>query len=180
MCSDYSVPVDSRSPCNSDSCTKYLDDAQLGHWYSQNMLPGYGDKTTPMPIGLDAEYWPHGNSHKVLEVAQLAPLWEARTTLLHVAISANTHFERSTVIEQMSRLPGAVHVSERVDYPTYLQQVANSKFVEAPRGNGIDTHRAWEVSDRYCVCNLLSGFPSKCILRLSLCFKHQPLVKLIA
>jgi hypothetical protein len=63
-------------------------------------------------------------------------------------MSNSTHNERSKVAEQISRIPGAQFVRERVDYATYLQQVANSKFVAAPQGNGIDTHRAWEVSTR--------------------------------
>jgi hypothetical protein len=110
------------------------------------MLPGYGAKTTPIPIGIAAEFWPHGQSRKVLEVAKSAPVWEARTTLLYVAMTKETHGERSKVVEHITRLPGALHVSERVDYLTYLQQVANSKFVAAPGGNGMDTHRVWEVS----------------------------------
>jgi hypothetical protein len=50
----------------------------------------------------------------------------------------------------MASIPGALSVKGRVDYDTYLQQVANSKFVAAPRGRGIDTHRAWEVSMPGC------------------------------
>jgi hypothetical protein len=65
---------------------------------------------------------------------------------VYVAMKKHTHKERSKVARQMSRLPGAMYVQNRVDYSTYLKQVANSKFVAAPRGSGIDTHRAWEVS----------------------------------
>lgn len=113
------------------------------------MLPGFGAKTTPLPIGVAAEHWPHGNSRKLLGVALSAPAWEARKTLLYIAMKTKTHKGRSAVVDQMSRIPGALNVQKRVDYATYLEQVANSKFVAAPRGNGIDTHRAWEVRGDY-------------------------------
>jgi hypothetical protein len=110
------------------------------------MLPGYGPKTSPLPIGLASEHWPHGKSRDVLEAARSAPAWETRNTSVYVAMKKSTYKERNKVIKQMSRLPGALYVKDRVEYATYLRQVANSKFVAAPRGSGIDTHRAWEVS----------------------------------
>ena len=52
-CSAYSVPFadgDRENLCQKDSCSRYLKDPQLGHWYGKNMLPGYGPKTTPLPL----------------------------------------------------------------------------------------------------------------------------------
>jgi hypothetical protein len=114
------------------------------------MLSGYGPKTTPLPLGLASERWPHGKSAKVLQVAQSAPAWEDRKTSVHVAMLMNTYRARKKVAKLMASIPGALTVKGRVDYDTYLQQVANSKFVAAPRGRGIDTHRAWEVSMAGC------------------------------
>ena len=144
--SDYSAPADPRSPCKGDRCAKYLADPQLGHWYGENMLPGYGPKTTPLPIGLASEFWPHGDSRAVLEVARSAPAWGARRTSVYVAMKHRTNKSRKKVAEQMGSLPGALRVKKRVTYGTYLKQVAKSQFVAAPAGNGMDTHRAWEVS----------------------------------
>jgi hypothetical protein len=129
-----------------DNCTRYLNDSQLGHWYGKNMIDGYGPKTSPLPIGLAAEEWPHGNSRKVLEAALSAPAWELRNTSVYLAIDKGMHEGREKVAEHMSLLPGTLYMKEKVDYATYLKQVANSKFIAAPRGTGIDTHRAWEVS----------------------------------
>lgn len=56
-----------------------------------------------------------------------------------------TNSVRSYATAQLSSLPGVQLVAQRVNYTTYLRQVANSKFVAAPPGYGIDTHRAFEV-----------------------------------
>lgn len=149
VCSAYSVPVDPKSPCKGDLCSRHLNDAQLGHWFGKNMLPGYGPKTTPLPVGLASEQKPYGNSRMLLEVAQSAPAWEDRATSVYVAVSLKTHSNRTKVVQQMSSLPGALSVTKRINYSTYLKHLANSKFVAAPRGTGIDTYRAWEVSKAY-------------------------------
>jgi hypothetical protein len=59
----------------------------------------------------------------------------------------NTNSVRKNATAQLSKLPGVQLVTERVNYTTYLRQVADAKFVAAPPGWGIDTHRAFEVGE---------------------------------
>lgn len=142
--SDCTVPTDRRQPCQAD-CAKYLDDPQLAHWYGQNMLAGYR-KATAIPIGIANQRYPHGNASELLLAARTAPAWEERTTLLYIGMDTATNSGRGAVVAKLAAIPGAKATKERVSYQTYLRELANAKFVAAPPGNGLDTHRVWEVS----------------------------------
>jgi hypothetical protein len=52
-----------------------------------------------------------------------------------------TNSVRIKAIKQLSKLSGVQLVTQRVNYTTYLHQLAHSKFVAAPPGWGMDTHR---------------------------------------
>lgn len=145
-CSDCAAPIDHRSGCQAD-CSRFLNDTQLGHWYGQNMMPGF-PKTTAIPIGIANQHWPHGDAGELLQAARRAPAWQIRETLLYIGMDVNTHGKRSDVVAMLTKLPGAKATRERVPYVAYLQELANAKFVAAPPGNGFDTHRAWEVGSK--------------------------------
>ena len=53
----------------------------------------------------------------------------------------NTNYiERSTCLEETG-----LKLSEKVDYESYLREVARSHFILSPNGNGIDCHKHWEA-----------------------------------
>lgn len=83
-----------------------------------------------------------------MQVAKAAAPWDQRSTLLYIGMDTNTHGKRSDVVATLSKVPGAKATKQRVAYQEYLKEVANAQYVAAPRGNGLDTHRAWEV--RWC------------------------------
>jgi hypothetical protein len=142
-CSDLAVPDDPRGGC-ARGCGKYLADPQLGLWFGQNLVASHA-KLIHIPIGLNNYRWPMGDVQVLTNTALSAPAWESRTTRLYLNVDVGTNAGRADVLAQLAQVPGAHRVSKRVDWQVYLTQLANSRYVAAPPGNGIDTHRAWEV-----------------------------------
>jgi hypothetical protein len=52
--------------------------------------------------------------------------------------------ERVGVYDRFSK-ESYCYCSEKVNYDRYVEDLASSKFVLSPRGNGLDTHRLWET-----------------------------------
>jgi hypothetical protein len=122
------------------------------------MLPGY-PRTTQIPIGVANRRWPHGNIDKLMHVAKAAVPWDQRSTLLYIGMDIGTHGSRNKIVAALSKIPGARATKHRASYEEYLKDVAGAKFVAAPRGNGEDTHRAWEVRPfPICIATTLGGF----------------------
>lgn len=128
----------------------------MGLWFGQNLVASHA-KLIHIPIGLNNYRWPMGDVQVLTDSALEAPTWELRTTRLYLNVDVGTNAGRADVLAQLAQIPGAHRVSKRVDWQVYLTQLANSRYVAAPPGNGIDTHRAWEV----CV-NVNSPMTGRC------------------
>lgn len=124
--------------CTADTCSRYLNDPQLGHWYGKNMMPGYGPKTTPIPVGIpsaDENYVnPWRDRDTLFQVARTAPPWPNRNISVYINWENKNHKERSDVEKQLMTLPGVLRVGERLDYVTYLQHMATPSFLRRRQG----------------------------------------------
>lgn len=143
VCSDYAVPYDPRGGCQQD-CTRFALDPQLGRWFGQNMAVTH-PKMVQVPIGINNYYWPAGNITTLASIAEIAPSWHQRSKLLYINIGSHTHPRRAEMMLPLTQIPGAVSITQRVSWVQYLHHLADTKFVASPPGNGLDTHRAWEV-----------------------------------
>lgn len=150
--SDHSAPVDARYSIH---LSRYLEDNRIMHWYAQNLIVEH-PKATPIPIGAANPRWAHGNVSNLFHAAQSAPAWEERPTKLYYN-ARHTNAQRSTYEGVFVNTSWVQHVSKRKTYAEYLQDMAQSKFVIAPPGNGIDTHRAWEAIYLGTIPVVLSG-----------------------
>lgn len=88
---------------------------------------------------------PKRDKDTLRQIALAAPIWEFRKTSVYINWSNATHSDRSGIVKQLGKLSGVHIVHSRTKYAEYIQHMANSKFVAAPRGFGVDTYRAWEV-----------------------------------
>lgn len=122
-------------------CARYLDDPKLLAWYGQNVERSH-PKLHPIPIGLANRYWPHGDA------ALLSQVQQASTTKSHLLYlnftPGNCPAERQRVYDLFHAVPYCYTQSAK-PYVGYLGDVAASKFVLSPRGNGLDCHRTWEA-----------------------------------
>ncbi|MDE3045943.1 MAG: hypothetical protein KGJ02_04795 [Verrucomicrobiota bacterium] len=120
---------------------KFLEDPKIVAWFAQNQDAAH-QKLHGIPIGLENRQWNPSNVEILERVkAQKRP----KMHLLYCNFSPTSYrAERVAVYEQFSGAPYCL-VSERKNYEAYVEDLASSKFVLSPRGNGLDTHRMWET-----------------------------------
>lgn len=122
----------------------YLNDPKILAWYGQNVEGVVHHKLHPLPIGIENRYNSNGNPDVVAQ-AQVECKALAKKFLLYSNFSIGTcPGERGHVAGLFQDKPYC-YVSSRKAYPLYLADLAESKFVLCPRGNGLDCHRTWEA-----------------------------------
>jgi len=122
----------------------YLDDPKLLAWFGQNNGGAPHTKLHPIPIGLANRYWPHG-SIEAMQAMSVYGKTASRPTLLYMNIAVSTYPTERTRVYNLFKDKPYCTKSEPKDFPSYLRDIAHSKFVLSPRGNGIDCHRTWEA-----------------------------------
>lgn len=132
--SDYPAPGE---------CEQYLDDEKIIAWFGMNVEGKPHPKLHPIPIGIANKRWPHGNV-KLVREKQAATKKVKKEILLYSNFLVATRFqERNEVSQLFSNEPYCLTASPK-DFGSYLMDLARSKFVLSPRGNGLDCHRTWE------------------------------------
>lgn len=139
--SDYHVP---------GKFASYLDDSKLIAWFGQNVEDCDHPKMHRIPIGLANRCWTHGNIDAIAKISELLPKLQ-KTILLYLNITEGTYPERTGVAKLFREQPYCL-ASPPKEYEAYLTDLAQSKFVLSPRGNGLDCHRTWE-------CLLMGAIP---------------------
>lgn len=122
---------------------KYLEDGKVIVWFGQNV-----ESTHPLilhiPIGIANRRWPHGNVRTVKEVQELVPSLH-KNILLYMNFSPSTYPQERPFVFNLFQNQPYCFVASWKDHRGYLIEMAQSKFVLSPRGNGIDCHRTWEA-----------------------------------
>ena len=119
----------------------YLDDDRILAWFTQNPDICDHPKLHPHPIGLENRYWKPDN---VEVITHIAAKKLPKIHLLYSNFSTTSYLpERPHVYELLAHAP-FTYMQFRKRYPLFIEEIALSKFVLSPRGNGLDTHRLWE------------------------------------
>lgn len=149
-------------------CARFLDDHKIIAWFGQNIDGTIHPKAHPIPIGIANRYWSHGDINVVQRVADLAPKM-TKNTLLYLNFQIGTYpTERSMVAQMFKDKPYCTNSGPK-GYMSYLSDIAQSKFVLCPRGNGLDCHRTWE-------CLLMGAFPIVRTSPLDPMFENMPVL----
>ena len=101
----------------------------------------HGGKVIPAPYGLQRKMTP--NDTRIEDIQKAMENLPDATQLLYVNHNDSSHEDRLG-LKDMFRSWATVQ-DTRVDYPNFLSNLAQHKFVLCPRGNAIDCHRNWEV-----------------------------------
>ena len=121
-----------------------LEDDKLLAWFGQNVENFTHPKLHPIPIGLANKHWAHGNTEVFASIGGNLATY-VKIHLLYMNFAVNTApQERSKVYKQFIQQPFCATSSPK-DLTSYLMDLAQSKFVLSPRGNGLDCHRTWEA-----------------------------------
>lgn len=119
-----------------------LEDDKIIRWYAQNADIVH-EKLIPIPIGIANRYWPHGNVELLLATERDA-LGLEKKHLCYVNFAQETHPER-IIVQKIFSGKLFCYKPEKKTWKNYLLDMAQSKFVLSPRGNGLDCHRTWEA-----------------------------------
>jgi hypothetical protein len=134
---------------NSDAPTPgpfrhYLDDPKIIAWFGQNVKGRVHPKLTPIPIGFENRCWLNGDP-AVLQEERERCQGAKKEHLLYMNFAIRTRPDvRGPLAEQFQSAPFC-RVGENRPYREFLGDIGRAKFVLCPRGNGLDTHRAWEA-----------------------------------
>ena len=116
-------------------------------WYAQNALVRH-PKVTPIPIGLERVRWfPHLHKRDILVKFMGDPNFKpSKLCLANFSLSTN-YSKRKACLDACSSF-STVSINTSVQqnpYQFFMEEILNHYFVLCPEGNGIDTHRLWEV-----------------------------------
>ena len=133
--SDFSVP---------GKYGNMLDDQKLIAWFGQNIDRKHS-KLIPIPIGIANRYWPTGRM-KILDriINEAYRITKDIFCYLNVCVSTNDA-ERSLIVKLFEHSSFCYQPSKRLSWAKYLLDLARSKFILSPEGNGLDCYRTWEV-----------------------------------
>lgn len=133
--SDYTMPGD---------YAFLLNDDRIIAWFAENKGILNHPKLFPIPIGLSDPHTPHGKIEIITE-AIAATRNVAKKHLLYVNFEPSTNSKvRNSIFQHFSKLSFS-YLAERKVWGEYLKELAYSKFVLSPPGNGMDCHRTWEA-----------------------------------
>ena len=122
-----------------------LNQPELKVWLAQNAEFSH-EKLKGLPIGLTNSQW---GADRLGAVFHQSMVWE-KTKLLYANFREDTHPSRVDALESVKNI-ASVTRGEKVDFTTFIQDLAAHKFCLCPRGNGIDTHRFWEAQYLDCI-----------------------------
>lgn len=121
-----------------------LEDDKLIAWFGQNVEYSH-PKLHPIPIGIANRYVGHGNTAALDDVRRRLSIFSKDVLVYMNFAVGNCPLERSLVYDLFICQPFCLTSSATKNFHAYLIDLARSKFVLSPRGNGIDCHRTWEA-----------------------------------
>jgi len=128
---------------------KFLDDHKLVAWFTQNMDISRHPKVIPIPIGLSNQHLSCGHSrNNVINITNTLSLRKVpviKKHLLYCNFDFKTSPKTRSPIYTFFKKKGFCSWSSKKKYVAYLNDLALSKFVLCPHGNGLDCHRTWET-----------------------------------
>ena len=146
---------------------KNLEDDKIIAWFGQNLTLEH-KKAFPIPIGLANRYWKYGNINIISKAIKSVP--STKKILLHTGgLATHTNPEKRLPVVNMFQNKSFCYNPSGKPFQKYLFDLANSKFVLSPEGNGIDCHRTWEAL-------LMGAFPIVKTSYLDVLYEEKDLV----
>lgn len=121
-----------------------LSSGKITRWYAMAVATRH-PLIVPVPAGLEnLRFYFNGIPRLFDHFCQLPPRSQKSRILYGFSISTNPP-ERQPAFDFLSRCPLADPLPGWPQAPRYLDILSGYKFVAAPPGNGLDSHRAWEA-----------------------------------
>ncbi|MCI5052052.1 MAG: hypothetical protein MRY21_02815 [Simkaniaceae bacterium] len=122
----------------------YLNEGKIFKWFGQNCADFSHPKLVPLPIGIANSCWRHGNVNNFNRVMRYVGKVDKHYLISYTCRDSTAPKYRIPARIALNKLREAT-VLKNMSHLQYLTALLRSKFVACPRGNGLDTHRAWEA-----------------------------------
>jgi len=138
--------------------TRHMPD-NVRTWYCQNNLT-YDERLKSLPLGLENTFenkrkghgvgWPHAiEKIELLNELQYSGNDRAPAKLLYANFNVQTNSKHRIPVRDLCEKSNFIDWEEPVlKYPEFLRTVLDYQAVLCPAGNGVDTHRIYEIL--YC------------------------------
>ena len=133
---------------------KFLKSGKFKYWFAQNIKVIH-KKLFALPIGLENAHWRNFSKYKII-MEELKKNIKP-TKLLFASFSIRTNRKKRidciNSFKNKTYLTNNVNLSDNIkrikppieEYKEFVDEILNHYFTLCPEGNGIDTHRFWEV-----------------------------------
>lgn len=114
-------------------------------WFAQN-CDVWDDRLVFIPIGVENDEWSLPARKKEI-ILTLRKLEVRKRGLVYLNVNPVTNFIRPHIYHLFSGKKWCTveYGKHGVDFENFAQKIWSHKFVFAPEGNGMDTHRPWEA-----------------------------------
>jgi hypothetical protein len=119
-----------------------LDDPKIIAMFTQNTDNTSHRKLHCIPIGLENRQW-NATNFEVLQRAKAKQL--PKRQLLYCNFNVGTYPPERSLVHALFAGAPFCYSDGRKGYEGFADDIASSKFILCPRGNGLDTHRLWET-----------------------------------
>lgn len=123
----------------------FVNDDKIIKWFGFNITIEH-DKIFKIPIGFEENELLGGNQILLDKLFSIQMEFKDKTNKLLITNFGNTHSSRTNLNKLFNTNNDfIVHYKERLPFEQFMQKINQYKFVLSPRGNGVDTHRFWEI-----------------------------------
>lgn len=123
----------------------YLEDPKLIAWFGINVENFIHNKLHPIPIGITNRYNSVGGDLGLIQQMEDKLSTYRKKHLLYLNFSLNSYPKERYKVYNLFKSKKFCLVRDNLSYRNYYTDIAESKFVLSPRGNGLDCHRTWEA-----------------------------------
>jgi hypothetical protein len=133
--SDYSI---------NDDYIKFLDEDKIIRWIGTNISFEH-EKVFKIPIGFEENELSGGDQVLLEQLYKNKVSYENKKNKLLLTQMGNTHKSRKNLQDIFKNKNYCEILTKRIEFKDFMNKINENKFVLSPRGNGIDTHRFWEI-----------------------------------
>jgi len=127
-----------------DTYLKYLNDNKIIKWFGFNISINH-KKVFKIPIGFEENELPGGNQELLNNLFDKRRNVKDKINKLLITDMSYTHNSRSFIKNLFDNTNYCHILNKRLPFELFMNTINTYKFVLSPRGNGIDTHRFWEI-----------------------------------
>jgi len=123
---------------------KYLNEDKIIKWIGCNILFEH-DNIVKIPIGFEENELPGGDQKLLDKMFNSKQVLEDKVNKVLITKLGTTHKSRQNVIPLFKNTSYCQILTKRLPFEEFMNEINKYKFVLAPRGAGVDTHRFWEA-----------------------------------